>query len=257
MKLKKRAPLAFLLITTSFCFACEKNKADINIPTHQKNDEEGLLLYKVREAKEAEKPVLVILMHGFGANEYDLLPLSQSFPENYIIVTPQAPFKIGSEHYQWYTNERSKEGNPEANIEELRSSIEKMQTLVKHLQSKYKVSAQRTFIGGFSQGANMSYKLGLKFPDLMNGIAVMSGTIFNSLKTEHDKTKASATSFFIAHGDRDERIPFSEAENSKKWMDSHHYQSEFHVYKGMGHSISDEEIKDLVSFVQQKVEKIK
>jgi hypothetical protein len=69
MKLRKWAPLAFLVITTSFCFACEKNKTDITVPTHQKNEGENLLLYKVREAKGAEKPVLVILMHGFGANE--------------------------------------------------------------------------------------------------------------------------------------------------------------------------------------------
>lgn len=91
----------------------KKIKTAAIVPVDQKQKEN--LLYKVREARSNEKPVLVILMHESGANEDDLSPISQSFPENYIVITPQAPFKIGSEHYQWYTNEKSKEGNPGAN----------------------------------------------------------------------------------------------------------------------------------------------
>ncbi|MCS4302737.1 hypothetical protein M2372_002181 [Chryseobacterium sp. BIGb0232] len=29
---------------------------------------------------------------------------------------------------------------------------------------------------------------------------------------------------------------------AKKWLDTHHYNNEFHIYKGMGHSISGVEV---------------
>ncbi|MEJ5103976.1 hypothetical protein [Chryseobacterium sp. MYb328] len=40
---------------------------------------------------------------------------------------------------------------------------------------------------------------------------------------------------------------------TKKWLDTHHYNNEFHVYKGMGHSISGVEVQELVSFIKKKI----
>lgn len=51
-------------------------------------------------------------MHnGYGANEEDLFLIAASLPENYIVVTPQAPHKIGNKNYQWYKNQKDKNGN--------------------------------------------------------------------------------------------------------------------------------------------------
>ncbi|WP_326983557.1 dienelactone hydrolase family protein [Chryseobacterium sp. MYb264] len=235
----------------SFLTSCEAKETDKNLnPTteHARNSQSETLLYKVREAQGGEKPVLVILLHGYGANEDDLQPIAQYFPENYIVVTPQAPYKIGQQNYQWYTGEKDKDGGFGAKTDELSSSIQKVETLVKDLQNQYKVSASRTFIGGFSQGANMSYHLGLKDPSLCKGIGVLSGTIFSSLQKEHEKDKASSLKIFIGHGNLDDRIPYTEAVHSKNWLDQHHFESELHTYTGMSHSISPEEVQDFISF---------
>ncbi|MCA6067954.1 dienelactone hydrolase family protein [Chryseobacterium sp. RG1] len=250
--MKSLLNLALVLSLTIACQAKESENpiSESNeIPTI-KNDS---LFYKTREAKGTEKPVLLILMHGFGANEEDLLPLADSFPENYIVITPQAPYKIGDQNYQWYTSEKDADGGFGGKKEELTASITKIKNLVKSLQEKYNVKADKTFIGGFSQGANMSYELGLTSPSLFRGIAVLSGTIFNTLKETEDKTKAGSLKIFIAHGEQDNRIPLTEAESSKKWLDAHQYQSEFHIYKGMSHYISQEEIQDLVKFTQKNL----
>lgn len=244
--------LALVLSLTVSCQAKETEKS-ISENNELQNIKSDSLFYKIREAKGTQKPVLLILMHGFGANEEDLLPLADSFPENYIIVTPQAPYKIGNQNYQWYTSEKDATGGFGGKQDELTESITKVENLVKDLQKKYNVKPDRTFIGGFSQGANMSYQLGLRYPDLFKGIGVLSGTIFNTLKQAEDKTKASSLKIFIAHGEQDNRIPFTEAESSKKWLDTHKYQSEFHIYKGMSHSISQEEIQDLVKFTQKNL----
>src|SRR5215813_4114750 len=107
--MKSLLNLALVLSLTIACQAKESENpiSERNAIPTIKNDS---LLYKTREAKGTEKPVLLILMHGFGANEEDLLPLADSFPENYIVVTPQAPYKIGDQNYQWYTSEKDADG---------------------------------------------------------------------------------------------------------------------------------------------------
>ncbi len=248
----------------SFCFvlifvSCEGKSQKVSSfqtddsKIETKIDITDSLQYLVREAKGKEKPILVILMHGFGANKEDLFPLANYFPENYIVVTPQAPYKIGNSNYQWYTSEKDAKGNPNGKTDELSESINKMENFIVALQKKYKVSADKTFIGGFSQGANMSYQIGLRNPNIIKGIGVLSGTIFNDLKDLKENEKPSKLKIFIGHGDLDNRIPYSQAKSSKTWLDAHNYSAEFHTYEGMSHSISEEEIKDLVDFVQKNL----
>ncbi|WP_313579080.1 alpha/beta hydrolase [Chishuiella sp.] len=216
--------------------------------------ENDSLNYLIRDAKGSEKPILLILMHGFGANEEDLFPIAASLPENYIVVTPQAPYKIGNDNYQWYKNEKDKNGNFSGRKEDLDNSIHKIEDLIKYLQNEYKIKSDRTFIGGFSQGANMSYLIGLENPKLVKGIAILSGTIFSRIKNDKKLDKSSGLKIFIGHGDQDNRIPYSEAETAKKWLEENKYSVDFHTYKGISHSISEQEINDLAEFIHKNLE---
>lgn len=67
--------------------------------------------------------------------------------------------------------------------------------MIKYLQKKYNVKSDRTFIGGFSQGANMSYLIGLENPRLVKGIAILSGTIFSRIKDNKKLDKSSDLKF--------------------------------------------------------------
>ncbi len=135
-------------------------------------------------------------MHnGYGANEEDLFLIAASLPENYIVVTPQAPHKIGNKNYQWYKNQKDKNGNFGGRKEDLDKSTRKVEDLIKYLQKKYNVKSDRTFIGGFSQGANMSYLIGLENPRLVKGIAILSGTIFSRIKDNKKLDKSSDLKF--------------------------------------------------------------
>lgn len=255
MNFKKLNLYLSILLASVFIFSCHAKQSSENLISSQQKQVSDSLRYKIKKGKGIEKPVLVILMHGYGANEDDLMPISQNFPENYIVVTPQAPYKIGQNSYQWYTSERSKNNGLGGNAVEVKNSITKIVALIQSLQKKYNVPASRTFLDGFSQGANMSYQIALNNPNLMQGIIVMSGTIFDSLKAEKEKEKAGKFHIFIGHGDADNRIPYSEAVNSKKWLDERKYISEMHTYKGMSHSISSEEIQDILHFIQENLKK--
>lgn len=231
----------------------ESNTTENNTMEQSTVVENDSLNFLIRDAKGNEKPVLLVLMHGYGANEEDLFPIASSLPENYIVVTPQAPYKIGNENYQWYKSEKDKNGNFSGRKGDLDKSTRKVEDLIKYLQKEYNVKSDRTFIGGFSQGANMSYLIGLENPKLIKGIAILSGTIFNQIKDDKKLDKSSGLKIFIGHGDQDNRIPYSEAEASKKWLEDNKYSIDFHTYKGMSHAISQQEINDLAEFIHKNL----
>ncbi|WP_343604882.1 dienelactone hydrolase family protein [Fluviicola sp.] len=239
--------LALLLLISgiSSCNA-QPDTSGTNKQTPKEEQVSNLLFYKIHEARGTEAPVLVVLLHGYGSNEDDLLSLAQFFPENYIVASLQAPYPIGAASFQWYDIQNTQ--NQQAEVTE---SSKKVVATVKELQKKYGVSASKTFIGGFSQGGIMSYQLGLSDASLAKGILVLSGRLLPMTREATAGKKASELAIFIAHGDSDKRISFNEANDAKQWLEQHQYSIDFHIYKGMGHAISQEEMKDVLEFVQK------
>ena len=210
------------------------------------------LYYKVSDAKIKQNQVLLILMHGYGSNENDLLDLAQFFPNNIITVCPRAPYQIGPENYQWYTSIKGEDGGRDGDAEELFSSRIKIEDLISFLQKKYKISASHTIIGGFSQGANMSYMVSLNNPGLIKGVAIFSGFIFDSAKRHYDNKSTKNIAFFIGHGDMDNRIPYSMANDAQAWLNEHNYNVEFHTYHDLNHAICQDEINAFTNFLNKE-----
>ncbi len=227
-----------LMILTTFSLA-------INAQTSNVDDS---LFYKIKEATDKHSEILLVLLHGYGANEDDLFQLSRFFPGNYTIVSPRATFTLRPGSYQWYQSMiqgQSFDGKKE----DLDKSQQMIKELVVRMQRQLHINASHTIIAGFSQGANMSYQMGLLYPGLCKGIGVLSGTIFNSQKEQILKENNTSLTIFIGHGTKDNRIPYPVAESSKQWLEANKFEPEFHVYKGMSHSISPQEIEDFISFI--------
>lgn len=210
------------------------------------------LLYKIKQATNKSNQILLILLHGFGANEDDLMNLAKIFPNNVTVVSPRATFPLQPGAYQWYESIKTN-GNFGGKFSDIEKSQKLIRGLTINLQRKLHINNMHTVIAGFSQGANMSYQMGLLYPGLCKAIGVFSGVIFDSKKDAINKQHNLSLNIFIGHGTEDNRIPFSEAEKSNQWLESKQFKTEFHSYKGMTHSISDQEMEDFKSFLQKKI----
>lgn len=61
------------------------------------------LHYIIRESNNSvAKSPLLILLHGHGSNENDLFSFSSQIPENWIVVSVRAPYKLSENSYRWY-----------------------------------------------------------------------------------------------------------------------------------------------------------
>lgn len=200
--------------------------------------------------KTAHTPV-IILLHGYGSDEKDLFELRTAFPKSYLIVSARAPYNLPGGGYEWYEPAQVN-GGRDGKKDEVDNSRHLIEQFIKQVVTKYKADGKQVYLMGFSQGAIMSYQVGLTDPEAVHGIAPLSGMIFESLKPMIKNTPAlKQLRIFVSHGAADQRIPFAEGKAAVDYVKSIGLHPDFHEYPGMGHSISNEVLNDLVKWCTQ------
>lgn len=211
------------------------------------------LSYLVREPSvKTSNPPVLILLHGYGSNEADLFGLQSQLPANFFVISARAPIVMTENSFQWFRME-TVNNVMQGNKEDLQRSGDKIKAFIKQVTLKYKTTAGNVYLSGFSQGGMMSYEVGLTAPELLKGIAPLSGKIFESLKPQV-KVSASlkALKIFIGHGDADNRVAYRFATEAESYLKSLGLFPVLHTYAGMTHSINQTELKDLVIWLEGK-----
>src|SRR5215218_7130665 len=103
---------------------------------------------------------LLVLHHGRGADEHDLLSLGDVLDSErrLHVVTPRAPLTIpGWPGHHWYVVPRVGYPDPET----FRAAFAQLAELHDELWERTATTPATTVFGGFSMGSVMSYSLGL------------------------------------------------------------------------------------------------
>ena len=188
---------------------------------------------------------LVILLHGFGANMYDLAELSQLIDtRGYIYVCPNAPISVqlepGMVGFAW-TEPRSDDPQQVLNAED------KLNSFFREVMENHGVAPSNSLLLGFSQGGSMTYRCGLGRPDLFAGLVALSCSIRNPDAMREKLPIGRDQSIFIAHGLRD---TIQRAQDSRDFLEAEGYNPTYNEYD-MAHEISPEVIRDLVPWIHQ------
>lgn len=102
---------------------------------------------------------LLVLFHGRGADERDLYPLLDLLdPERRLLgVTPRGPLQLPPGGAHWYAVREIGYPDPAT----FTSTYDLASSWLDALADETGIPAERTVLGGFSQGAVMTYALGL------------------------------------------------------------------------------------------------
>ncbi|MHC8320995.1 alpha/beta hydrolase [Pseudomonas sp. GB2N2] len=208
------------------------------------------LKYLEQANPESVDQPLIIFLHGYGSNEQDLFGIKDDLPAHYNSLSVRAPIVMEEGSYQWFR--KKGEGAYNGETDDLKTSGQVLLDFVAQAAKKYHTQASKVYLVGFSQGAIMSYEVGLRHPDAVGGIAALSGRILPVLKSEltHDKT-LQPLAIFIGHGTADKRLPFIDGTEANSLLQSLSLKPEFHAYQGVGHNISAEEVRDLGAWLQR------
>jgi phospholipase/carboxylesterase len=162
------------------------------------------LAHQLRPA-DGEPEGALVLMHGRGTGEHDLVPLFDVLdPERQLLcVAPRGPLSLPPGGRHWYVVRQVGSPDPET----FRPTFASLAAWLDALGEETGVPLDRTVVGGFSQGAVMSWALGIG-PDRARpgGVMALSGFMpqVPGFPLQDDLTGLSAA---IAHGSSDEVIP--------------------------------------------------
>lgn len=187
----------------------------------------------------------ILLLHGRGADEEDLLNLAPSFDDRFLLLSARAPFPFPYGGYTWY--EVRDAGDPEPVT--FLDSYGRLSRFLDDLLAHYPVDPGRLLLFGFSMGTVMSYALALSRPEKIAGVAANSGYLPVVSALTYRWQELSTIEFFITHGTEDNIIPIAQARRARMLLESAGARVRYREY-AMPHSIGEQALADVAAWTR-------
>jgi len=206
-----------------------------------------------------DKPqAVVIWLHGLGADGYDFEPIvpELNLPDSAAIkfVFPHAP-KIpvtvngGYVMRAWYDIAATDLGEQQ-DAEGIKRSAEQLNVLIEE-EIKAGIPPEKIILAGFSQGGAIILQAGLRYPEKLGGIMVLSSYVPLAESLAAEKHSANQdVPIFYAHGEQDDVIPINFAEQSRDLLVEQNYSVEWNSYP-MPHAVIPDEIDAIGSWLRK------
>jgi phospholipase/carboxylesterase len=207
-----------------------------------------MLEFKVSQPLTGEPPhPAIMLLHGRGTNEMDLLSLGLELDPRLLTISPRAPLAFGPGSYYWYDLERAMIGRPDPNG--LHRSLAMLTELLDHVCSTYAIDTKRMFVGGFSMGGAMTAAMLLTHPERLTGAMILSSYVPLHSGMEWETAGATGKPVFQAHGLYDDVLPLEFGRMSRDFL-APVVNLTYHEY-AMAHQVSADELADASSWMRE------
>ena len=182
--------------------------------------------------------LVVIMLHGRGASEENILGLSRDISPNtdgHDRIAWLAPQADGSQWYPYPFRQPLEQNEPW-----LSGALATIDRIVD--QVRVSNPALLVILAGFSQGACLSLEYLARGSRSISGVAAFSGGLIGpSFKDRLPISGLNGTWVFIGCGDQDHHIPIDVAETSGKLLAEAGADVDFRRYPGMPHTIIADE----------------
>ena len=196
----------------------------------------------------AGRPVLVLL-HGYGADEHDLFGIVPSLPDAFVVASVRAPLSppFPAPGYSWYPIEGLES-------RDARYVTEAATRVVEWVDA----ATGRAPVGllGFSQGAAIAMQALRLQPDRFAFAVNLSGYVTPGSLPGDAALAERRPPVFWGRGSRDDVIPPFLVAHSTQWLPEH-VDLSGRVYEGLTHGVSDREIADVRVFLDKALGEVK
>jgi len=182
---------------------------------------------------------LVVLLHGYGANGDDLIALGDgwrpSLPDA-AFVAPNAPQSIPGMYggLQWFALTVRDPGEYWRGVAAAQPALDRF--LDAEL-ARYRLTADRLVLVGFSQGTMMALHVGLRRAVAPAGIVAYSGLLAGPDHLAETKVRPPV---LLVHGEADDMISIDALHMAREALAGAGTPVEWHVRPGLGHGIDPE-----------------
>ena len=180
---------------------------------------------------------LVVLLHGIGADAFDLIPLAKHWSitlkktKFYSLHAPY-PYNLAPSGRQWFNLEDRDQSRILKEIELIKPMII---TFLKKKLKDYNLQYKDLILVGFSQGTMVALNLTLTMKEEVRGVLGYSGGV---ILTKSGKIEIiSKPNICLVHGKNDEVVPKKMMETTKIILKDNNIDVDTHLIENLGHSI--------------------
>jgi len=207
--------------------------------------DENAALWSAEPADRGGRPVLVLL-HGYGADERDLFGLVPYLPPEFVVAAVRAPLSppFPAPGYSWYPIE-GLDGRDVVHVTDAASRLIDWLDLV--------APAATVGLLGFSQGAAVALQAMRLHPERFAFAVNLSGYATPGALPGDEALAQRRPPVFWGRGTRDDVIPPFLVEHTVAWLPEHAELSG-RVYPGLTHSVSEQELDDVRTFLEKQLD---
>jgi phospholipase/carboxylesterase len=194
----------------------------------------------------------MILLHGRGTNEEDLMGLVPYLDPRLVFVAARAPFYYPHGGFTWY--DLQSVGAPDQT--QFLESYERLAEFLTDVPRRYPVDPKQIFLLGFSMGTVLSFALSLMKPEAVKGVVAHSGYLPETMPLAYRWENLANTSFFVAHGTEDPVIPIHFGRRANELLSKTNAPLVYKEYP-IQHQISEASLTDLSGWLTNLVGPLK
>jgi phospholipase/carboxylesterase len=199
------------------------------------------------------QPPLLLLLHGVGSHEGDLMGLAPYLDGRFFIVSARGPVTLAPGMFAWF-HVQLDPAQPIINAEEAERSRLALVRFIDEATAAYGTDPARTYLLGFSQGAIMSVSLALTHPEKLAGVAAMSGRVLPEvLPKMAPAERMRGLPILVVHGTEDPILPIHHGRAIRDRLSALPVTLTYREYT-MGHYVSDESLADVATWLQQRLD---
>ena len=199
-----------------------------------KNTELGFIhRFIPANSKEKQSDLTLLLLHGTGGNEEDLIPLGKELSSNASILSVRG--KVLENGMPRFFR-RLKEGI--FDMEDLKLRTNELAEFILNSSSVYELELERIIAVGFSNGANIGASLLLRRPEVLSGAILFRAMVPFIPKVLPDLSNKHV---LLSEGLHDPIVSREEAQNLLKLFTKTHSDAALE-WQNSGHNLVQEDI---------------
>lgn len=211
------------------------------------------------KARDGAKPPMLVLLHGIGSNEQELLDLTSGFDPRFYTLSLQAPTRLGKDAYGWYELAFTPSGQ-RLNPAQVEASRLKLIDFLKAAPDHYQADPDQVYLFGFSQGATLSLSLLLTAPVWVKGVVSVAGRVLPQLIQANTPLSGKLAGedalrgriLFLGHGENDEVVPVSFGRQAEALFQRSPVEYTYREYM-MGHEISPKCLREIDLWLRTQI----
>jgi phospholipase/carboxylesterase len=127
-------------------------------------------------AAPAERPPLLVLLHGVGSNELAMTAISDEFDPRFLVVSARSPIQLERFAFAWFHVTFTPAG-PVIDGNEAEAAWLRVTRFIDEAVAAYDADPRRVYAVGFSQGGIVALATMLTAPERLAGAVCMSGRL--------------------------------------------------------------------------------